>query len=115
MAQILLAEDDESLRKFLAAALVRAGHDVTDFGDGEEAFECLKCSRFDLLRTDIVMPGMNGVELVAELTKTRPSLQAVFMSGYPDYSGPRLPNGSTFLQKPFSPEELAQRIQAVLS
>ena len=42
MAQILLAEDDESLRRFLAAALAKAGHHVTDFGDGTEAYECLK-------------------------------------------------------------------------
>ena len=41
MAEILLAEDDESLRKFLAQALVKAGHTVTDFGDGSDAFACL--------------------------------------------------------------------------
>ena len=49
MAHILLAEDDESLRKFLAQALTRAGHAVTDFGDGSDAYECLKGFRFDLL------------------------------------------------------------------
>ena len=63
MAHILLAEDDESLRKFLAQALVKAGHAVTDFGDGSDAYECLKGFRFDLLLTDIVMPGMDGIEL----------------------------------------------------
>ena len=42
MAHILLAEDDESLRKFLAAALVKAGHAVTDFGDGGDAWECIQ-------------------------------------------------------------------------
>ncbi|HEY0282167.1 MAG TPA: response regulator, partial [Rhizomicrobium sp.] len=55
MAHILLVEDDQSLRKFLAQALIRAGHDVTDFGDGEDAYECLADFRFDLLLTDIVM------------------------------------------------------------
>ena len=74
MATILLAEDDESLRKFLAQALIRAGHDVTDFGDGSEAWECLKgVVAFDLLLTDIVMPGMDGIELAkraAEMTMT---------------------------------------------
>jgi two-component system cell cycle response regulator CpdR len=63
MAQILLAEDDESLRKFLAAALVKAGHDVTDYGDGAEAWEAAQGVAFDLLLTDIVMPGMDGIEL----------------------------------------------------
>ena len=65
MAHILLAEDDESLRKFLAQALVKAGHEVTDFGDGGDAYECLKGFRFDLLLTDIVMPGMDGIEPLA--------------------------------------------------
>src|SRR6185312_7763796 len=64
MANILLAEDDESLRRFLAAALVKAGHAVTDFGDGEQAYDCLKnVAAFDLLLTDIVMPGVGGIEL----------------------------------------------------
>ena len=63
MAHILLAEDDESLRKFLAQALVKAGHDVTDFGDGGDAFECLKGFRFDLLVTDIVMPVVGGLRI----------------------------------------------------
>ena len=63
MARILLAEDDESLRRFLAAALVKAGHEVIDFGDGEEAFHSLSANRFDLLLTDIVMPGLDGIEL----------------------------------------------------
>src|SRR5215475_457593 len=58
MAHILLAEDDESLRKFLASALIKAGHAVTDFGDGAEAWECIKGFTFDLLLTDIVMPGL---------------------------------------------------------
>ena len=74
MAHILLAEDDESLRKFLAAALVKAGHAVTDFGDGSEAYECIKGFTFDLLLTDIVMPGMDGIELAkrAAGTERRP-------------------------------------------
>ena len=70
MAHILLAEDDESLRKFLAAALVRAGHAVSDFGDGSEAYDCLKGFQFDLLLTDIVMPGMDGIELAKRAVGT---------------------------------------------
>jgi two-component system cell cycle response regulator CpdR len=67
MAHILLAEDDESLRKFLAAALVKAGHAVTDFGDGAEAWECIQGFAFDLLLTDIVMPGkVDGCQLACD-------------------------------------------------
>src|SRR3954468_5087719 len=74
MAHILLAEDDESLRKFLAAALVKAGHAVTDFGDGAEAYECIKGYTFDLLLTDIVMPGMDGIELAKKAAEMNAAL-----------------------------------------
>jgi len=79
MAHILLAEDDESLRKFLAQALVKAGHEVTDFGDGSDAFECLKGFRFDLLLTDIVMPGMDGIELAKRAAEHNETLKIMFI------------------------------------
>ena len=82
MAHILLAEDDESLRKFLAAALVKAGHAVTDFGDGGDAYECIKSFTFDLLLTDIVMPGMDGIELAREVGRRRPDLPVLLTTGF---------------------------------
>ncbi len=114
-ATILVVEDRAAVRKYVAEVLRTYGYEVIEAATAEEAVRQSESTKIHLIVTDVVMPGMNGVELVAKLTKTRPSLKAVFMSGYPDYSGPRLPNGSTFLQKPFSPEELAQKIQAVLS
>ncbi|MCX8499961.1 MAG: response regulator, partial [Caulobacteraceae bacterium] len=62
MTRILLAEDDESLRGFLARALERAGFEVKACADGEEAVAELD-DRWDLLLTDIVMPGMDGIEV----------------------------------------------------
>src|ERR1700735_2700553 len=82
MAHILLAEDDELLRRFLAQALVRAGHEVTNFGDGTEAFECLKGFRFDLLLTDIVMPGMDGIELAKRAAELNDGLKIMFITGF---------------------------------
>ena len=82
MAHILLAEDDESLRKFLAQALVKAGHAVTDFGDGGDAYECLKGFRFDLLLTDIVMPGMDGIELAKRAAEMNAALKIMFITGF---------------------------------
>ena len=82
MAHILLAEDDESLRKFLAQALARAGHAVTDFGDGSDAYECLKGDRFDLLLTDIVMPGMDGIELAKRAVELNEALKIMFITGF---------------------------------
>ncbi|MGK0265828.1 MAG: two-component system cell cycle response regulator CpdR, partial [Maricaulis sp.] len=62
MCKILLAEDDDSMRDFLAKALKRAGHDVTVCSDGEEGLDAIgeKAAQFDLLLTDIVMPGVDG-------------------------------------------------------
>jgi two-component system, cell cycle response regulator CpdR len=82
MAQILLAEDDESLRRFLAMALAKAGHEVTDFGDGKEAFECLKGFRFDLLLTDIVMPELDGIGLALKVGKDYPAMRILLMTGF---------------------------------
>ncbi|MEO0594463.1 MAG: response regulator, partial [Myxococcota bacterium] len=64
MTKILLAEDDNSLRSFLSAALRRAGHEVHDHEDGEGALHALEREVFDLLLTDIVMPGLDGIQLV---------------------------------------------------
>jgi two-component system cell cycle response regulator CpdR len=62
MANILLAEDDESLRRFLAAALVKAGHEVVDFGDGTAAYECLRQGRVVVFVNDIFYAGFEGIE-----------------------------------------------------
>jgi two-component system, cell cycle response regulator CpdR len=63
MARILLAEDDDSLRAFLVTNLNRAGHQVEAHGDGDSAWEALERGAYDLLLTDIVMPGLDGIEL----------------------------------------------------
>ena len=63
MAQILLAEDDDHMRLFLAGALRRAGHSVEATRDGTEGVGVLARRSFDLLVADVVMPGIDGVEL----------------------------------------------------
>src|SRR5258706_391246 len=65
MPRILLAEDDDSLRGFLARALERAGYEVTACADGDEAAAVLD-QEWDLLLTDIVMPGMDGIEVARQ-------------------------------------------------
>ena len=61
--RILLAEDDEDMRRFLVKALAKAGYDVVSFSNGLEAYERLREEPFTLLLTDIVMPEMDGIEL----------------------------------------------------
>jgi two-component system cell cycle response regulator CpdR len=117
MAHILLAEDDESLRRFLAAALVKAGHDVTDFGDGTEAFECLKGFRFDLLLTDIVMPGMDGIEL-AKRAAEMDALKIMFITGFAAvalHPSSNAPKQAKVLSKPFHLREIVQEVERMIA
>jgi two-component system cell cycle response regulator CpdR len=118
MAHILLAEDDESLRRFLAAALVKAGHDVTDFGDGTEAFECLKGFRVDLLLTDIVMPGMDGIELAKRAAEMDQALKIMFITGFAAvalHPSSNAPKQAKVLSKPFHLREIVQEVERMIA
>jgi two-component system cell cycle response regulator CpdR len=118
MANILLAEDDESLRKFLAQALVRAGHDVTDFGDGSEAWECLKAVAFDLLLTDIVMPGMDGIELAKRAAEMNAALKIMFITGFAAvalHPSSQAPKQAKVLSKPFHLREIVAEVDRMIA
>jgi two-component system cell cycle response regulator CpdR len=118
MAQILLAEDDESLRRFLSQALERAGHEVTDFGDGALAYECLKSFRFDLLLTDIVMPGMDGIELAKRAAEIDASLKIMFITGFAAvalHPSTHAPKQAKVLSKPFHLREIVQEVERMIA
>ena len=118
MAHILLAEDDESLRKFLAQALVRAGHAVSDFGDGSEAWECLKGFRFDLLLTDIVMPGMDGIELAKRAAERNATLKIMFITGFAAvalHPSSQAPKQAKVLSKPFHLREIVAEVDRMIA
>ena len=82
MARILLAEDDPSMRGFLARALIKAGHVVVDVPDGEAAMTWLNKSEFDLLLADIVMPGINGIDLAKQANNDAPKLKIMLITGF---------------------------------
>ena len=82
MARILLAEDDDDMRRFLVKALERAGYDVSDFDNGASAYERLREEPFSLLLTDIVMPEMDGIELARRATEIDPDLKVMFITGF---------------------------------
>ena len=118
MAHILLAEDDESLRKFLAAALVRAGHKVADFGDGDEAFARLREETFDLLLTDIVMPGMDGIELAKRAAEMQAALKIMFITGFAAvalHPSSNAPKQAKVLSKPFHLREIVQEVERMIA
>ncbi|HLH89889.1 MAG TPA: response regulator [Xanthobacteraceae bacterium] len=86
MSRILLAEDEEALRAFVARALTQDGHEVVATADGGEALEVLvrEQGRFDLLLTDIRMPVMDGIALALAAARDYPELVILLMTGYAD-------------------------------
>lgn len=83
MARILVAEDDEAVRSFVVRALEHRGHGVEEVEDGLEALELLDAgARYDLLITDIVMPGLDGIALALKVARDVPDLPVLLMTGY---------------------------------
>jgi len=81
-ACILVAEDDPSVRSFVLRALSLRGHDVTAVEDGMQALEMLGKEAYDLLITDIVMPGLDGIALALRAGRDFPDLPILMMTGY---------------------------------
>jgi CheY-like chemotaxis protein len=81
-ARILVAEDDPSVRAFVSRALALRGHDVTAVNGGVQALEALGTDAFQLLITDIVMPGLDGIALALRVGRDYPDLPILLMTGY---------------------------------
>ena len=82
MAKILITEDEDSLRSFVARALRMDGHDTVEAADGAEGLEALAVGDFDLLLSDIRMPVMDGIELTHKAAAAHPGLRILLMTGY---------------------------------
>lgn len=118
MTKILLAEDDDALRSYLSAALKRAGHDVRDYDDGEGALKALQMEVFDLLLSDIVMPGMDGIELARKAAEIDPDMKIVFITGFAAVALSKdnpAPKGARVLSKPFHLRELVTEVERVIA
>ena len=118
MARILLAEDDDDMRRFLARALEKAGHDVSSFAEGVSAFEELKGTAFDLLLTDIVMPEMDGIELARRASELDPALKIMFITGFAAvalHPDSRAPREAKVLSKPFHLKDLVSEVERMIA
>ena len=117
MPRILLAEDDDSLRGFLTRALERAGYDVTSCADGEEAAAVLD-QEWDLLLTDIVMPGMDGIEVARQAAAIHPGLRIMFITGFAAVAlaaGDQAPPGAKVLSKPIHLREIVSEVERMIA
>lgn len=129
MANILVVDDDPAILDYLGSLLERSGHSVRFASDGSQVAACLEDGVPDLLITDIVMPGKEGLELILEMKAANPSLRILAISG-----GARLPErqpplhidpayyldlatdmgAEATLAKPFHPIELLHLIEKIL-
>ena len=112
MFRILLAEDDDSLRAFLSRALERAGYSVRACPDGETALEALEEGPYDLLLTDIVMPGVDGIEVAREAAARDKRLRIMFITGFAAVA--LAPAGSRVLAKPVHLREIVSEVERML-
>lgn len=117
MPRILLAEDDDSLRGFLARALERAGYDVVACADGDEAAAYLD-ETWDLLLTDIVMPGLDGIEVARQAAAKHPGLRIMFITGFAAVAlaaGEAALPGSKVLSKPIHLREIVSEVERMIA
>jgi two-component system cell cycle sensor histidine kinase/response regulator CckA len=115
---VLVVEDQAEVRKYAVAVLKSKGYRVIPAESAGEALLLCERERIDLVLTDVVMPNVSGRELAERLEKLQPGIKVLFMSGYTDNVIEQrgvLEKGAGFIQKPFSPEELARKVRAVLA
>lgn len=117
IVRILLAEDDDSLRGFLARALERAGYEVVACPDGETAVDALD-QHFHVLLTDIVMPGIDGIEVARQAAARQPHLRIMFITGFAAVAltaADRAPAGAKVLSKPVHLREIVAEVERMVA
>lgn len=117
MIRILLVEDDEALRGYLARALEIAGHEVVQSVDGDEALPLLGATRFDLLLTDVVMPGISGIELARECERVSPTTRIMLITGFAAtvFAASCEAPQATVLSKPIHLRELVLEVERLFT
>lgn len=114
MIRILLAEDEDAMRTYLARALENAGYSVAAVDRGTAAVPLLESEHFDLLLSDIVMPGTNGIELARRVHQSHPGLPVLLATGYSDDLLKGAATGFQVISKPYGPGTLAEAVATSL-
>lgn len=113
--RILIVDDEERFRFTLAKLLKVRELDVTTLGSGPEALEALKQEQYDVIVLDVRMPGMDGIETLAEIKKLNPNIEVIILTGHASVDAAvdimKL-GGYDYLLKPCSVEELIEKIEA---
>ena len=118
MHKILLAEDDNDMRRFLVKALENAGFQVSSYDNGLSAYQRLREEPFEMLLTDIVMPEMDGIELARRASELDPDIKIMFITGFAavalngDSSAPKQ---AKVLSKPVHLRDLVNEVHKMLA
>ncbi len=121
--EILLVEDEDTVRMVAERALTRAGYKVTTGSDGDAGLEAVKerialgRAMFDMVVSDVVMPGMDGPAMVRAIRELVPAMPVLFMSGHAEEQLRREIDiaDAQFLPKPFSVQQISDRVAAVMA
>ncbi len=113
---ILLVDDEPVVLKLARSILSRCGYVVYDFEDPRRALDETRGTQFDLVLTDVVMPEINGPDLVKRIKAEKPEIACIFMSGYDlnQMASGGVDAPCNYLRKPFTPEGLVKRVRATL-
>jgi two-component system cell cycle sensor histidine kinase/response regulator CckA len=113
--RVLLVEDDDILRRLIRLILLGNGFEVVEAGRGSEALSLSQAdpNAFHLLVTDLILPGMDGHKVAAQLRQQRPDLKVLFISGNAEEIAPR-EGRADFLQKPFTPTTFIAAVSRLL-
>ncbi|MEE2915795.1 MAG: response regulator [Pseudomonadota bacterium] len=117
MIKILLAEDDDVMREYLARALERSGYAVSAVDRGTAALPLIERETFDLLLTDIVMPEMDGIELAQRASEIAPDMRIMFITGFAAVTlkaGSAMPHARV-LSKPFHLRDLVLEVDRLFN
>jgi len=118
MHKILLAEDDNDMRRFLVKALENAGFQVSSHDNGMSAYQRLREEPFEMLLTDIVMPEMDGIELARRASELDPDIKIMFITGFAAValnSDSDAPKNAKVLSKPVHLRELVSEVNKMLA
>jgi CheY-like chemotaxis protein len=120
LASILLVDDDDDFRTMLSEVLERAGHKIAQASDGQQAIDLYSKHATDLVITDLVMPGREGIELIVDLKRLQPDVKIIAISGVGRSALPHFLRMATFLgaqravAKPFTVREILDAVTEVL-
>lgn len=114
MATLLLVEDEAGLRELVADVLTEFGHDTTVAEDGVMALQCLEGRAFDVVISDVSLPGgISGVELAEQVQQRHARTTVILVSGHSRAQLPALPAGVLFLSKPYRVQQLIDLVASL--